>query len=282
MKVCDLHMHSTHSDGTCTPRELVAMARRKGLAAIALTDHATLSGVAEAQEAGRALGVRVLSGVEISVEYASKTVHMLGYCFDSGSQVLRAGLERILGGRHERNLKIVEKLNELGCAVTYEDVAAEAGGKVVGRPHFARALIRRGYAATNEEAFEKFLARGAAAYVERLRFSPANAVAMIRSAGGIPVLAHPKFVPVRDGESLEDIVRTLREAGLMGIECHYSLHTPEETRRYLDLARRYSLIVTGGTDFHGDVKPEIEMGTGLGELRVPLECADALENAPRD
>ena len=279
MQICDLHLHSTHSDGSLSPTQLVEMAREKEIGSIALTDHDTISGVAEARQAGQDRGVRVLSGVEISVEYASKTVHMLGYCFESGSDKLRDGLDRLAGGRAERNRKIVARLNELGAAITYDEVLAEAGGRIVGRPHFARVLMRHGFVADFQEAFDKYLARGKPAYFDRLRFSPVDAVHMIRDAGGIAVLAHPKFVALQEGESLEDVVRTLVDAGLRGIECHYSLHSPEETAQYDELARRYGLLVTGGTDFHGSIKPEIAMGTGLGDLCVPSACADALARA---
>jgi predicted metal-dependent phosphoesterase TrpH len=243
---------------------------------LALTDHDTIAGIEAARAAGKEFGVRVLSGVEISVEYAAKTVHMLGYCFDSGAELLRAGLDKLVGGRNERNAKIVARLNELGLHITLEEIEAEAGGKVVGRPHIARVLLKHGYVATWEEAFEKYLARGAAAYFERLRFTPVDAVALIREAGGVAVLAHPKFVALHEDETLEDVVRTLVEAGLDGIECFYTDHTPEETAQYLELARRYGLIVTGGSDFHGSVKPEIALGTGKGDLVVPDACADAL------
>lgn len=279
MAACDLHMHSTYSDGTLTPRQLVERAKELELQAIALTDHDTFDGVEQAKQAGAELGVKVLSGVEISVEYASKTVHMLAYCFDSGADRLRQGLEKLVAGRTERNLKIVQKLNELGLPVSYEEILAVAGGKVVGRPHIANVLLKHGYVASWDEAFGKYLARGAAAYVERLRFSPVDSVAMICQAGGLAVLAHPKFVALKPGETLEDVVRALVDAGLKGIECYYSFHTPEETAAYLELARRYNLLVTGGTDFHGANKPDIEMGRGLGELHIPLSCAQGLEAA---
>ncbi len=275
---CDLHCHSTESDGTLTPRELVKHAREVGLRSLALTDHDTIAGIEEAKAAGEEYGVRVLSGVEISVEYASKTVHMLGYCFDSGAERLRAGLDKLVAGRNERNTKIVARLNELGLRVTLEEIEAEAGGKVVGRPHIARVLLKHGYVSTWEEAFEKYLARGAAAYFERLRFAPVDAVALIRDAGGVAVLAHPKYVALHEGETLEDILRTLVDAGLDGIECFYTDHTPEETAEYLELAKRYGLIVTGGSDFHGSVKPEIALGSGTGGLFVPDSCAEALLN----
>lgn len=280
MTTCDLHMHSTHSDGTDSPRRLVEMAREKGLAAIAVTDHDTFSAVEEAKAAGAELGVRVLSGVEISVEYAGKTVHMLGYCFDRGAQTLNQKLGEILKGREERNIQIVKKLNALGMEdLTYEEIAAEAGGKVVGRPHFAAVMIRKGFVKERQEAFDKYLAKGAAAYMDRLRFGPEDSVAMIREAGGVAVLAHPKLVRFPEGETLEDLVKSLVDVGLGGIECHYSLHTPEETQQYLELAKKYNLVVTGGSDYHGRNKPTISMGSGEGNLQVPIECADALEAA---
>ncbi|MGI8905446.1 MAG: PHP domain-containing protein [Candidatus Sumerlaeaceae bacterium] len=274
-------MHSTHSDGTDTPRALVEIASQRGLAAIAVTDHDTFSAVEEAKAAGTELGVRVLSGVEISVEYAGKTVHMLGYCFDAGADTLREKLGEILKGRDERNLQIVKKLNELGMDITYNEITAEAGGKVVGRPHFAAVLLRKGYVQQRQEAFDKYLAKGAAAYMDRLRFGPEDSVAMIREAGGVAVLAHPKLVRFPDGETLDDLVRSLTDAGLGGIECYYSLHTAEETQQYLSLSRKYNLVATGGSDYHGRNKPKISMGTGEGDLHVPISCADALEARAR-
>lgn len=279
MSYCDLHLHSTHSDGSLTPRELVQMALQKKLSAIAVTDHDTVSGVAEAKAAGAELQLTVLSGVEISVEYGSKTVHVLGYCFEGGEQGLREKLEILVRGRDERNAKIVGRLNELGIGITLEDVEAEARGNVVGRPHFANVMVRRGFVADFQEAFDRFLAKGAPAYFDRLRFLPAHAIAMIQEAGGIAVLAHPKFVPLREGETLDEVVRTLVDAGLKGIEAYYSLHDDRETREYLELAKRYGLLVTGGTDFHGAVKSEILIGSGLGALQVPAECASALLRA---
>lgn len=281
MTLCDLHMHSTHSDGTDSPRALVEIAKSKGLAAIAVTDHDTFSAVEEAKAAGAELGVRVLSGVEISVEYAGKTVHMLGYCFDAGADTLREKLGAILKGREERNIQIVKKLNDLGMDITYDEIASEAGGKVVGRPHFAAVMIRKGYVKERQEAFDKYLAKGAAAYMDRLRFGPEDSVAMIREAGGVAVLAHPKLVRFPEGESVEDLVRSLTDAGLGGIECYYSLHSPEDTEQYLGLAKKYNLVVTGGSDYHGRNKPTISMGTGEGNLQVPVSCADELEARAR-
>lgn len=273
---CDLHMHSTHSDGTDEPRRLVAMAAEKGLGAIAVTDHDTTSAVEEAQAAGRELGVQVLSGVEISVEHHGRTVHLLGYCFDSGVERLRAGLAALLEGRNVRNRCIVQKLNDLGIAVTYEDVVAESGGPVVGRPHFAAALLKCGAVSSIQEAFDQYLGAGGRAYVDRLQFSLKDAVAMVREAGGVAVLAHPKFVRLGPDEQIEMLVKSLADAGMGGLECYYSNHSPEETSAFLRMAEKYNLVATGGSDFHGANKPELSLGTGRGDLRVPIQCAERL------
>ena len=277
-------MHSTHSDGTDTPSRLVELASEAGLAAIALTDHDTTTGVAEAMEAGRQKGLRVLSGVEITCEYGGKSMDMLGFCFDSGAAELQKQLDRIQQGRRERNLEIIGKLNALGFDITYDEVAAEADktdGKIVGRPHFATVMIRKGIVTERQEAFDKYLAEGGAAYVQKLAVSPGECTAMIRNAGGVAVLAHPKLVRFPAGEDIDSLLTNLKNAGLEGLECYYSLHSEEETTCYLELAKKYELLVTGGSDYHGGNKPEIKVGTGMGNLRVPVECADKLEARAR-
>ena len=278
MTLCDLHMHSSLSDGTDTPRRLVELAAAAGLAAIAVTDHDTTAAWEDARDAGAEFSVRVLSGAEISVEHGGRTVHLLAYCFDAGVERLRAGLADMRTGRDERNRAIVARFNDLGIPLTYEEVAAHAGdGGVVGRPHFARVLLDRGVVATLPEAFDRFLARGAAAYVDRRSFSLADAIAMVRGAGGVAVLAHPKLIKLAEGESMAALLESLVAVGLGGLECRYSLHSPDETAAYLALADRLGLVATGGSDYHGANKPDIRMGTGKGDLRVPVEAADALE-----
>lgn len=272
-------MHSTHSDGTVSPAGLVEQAAVLDLAAIAVTDHDTCTAIPEAREAGERLGVRVLAGLEISTELAGRTAHMLAYCFDRGFDLLRSELQQILDGREARNRKIVARLNELGCPITYEEVAAKAGGTVIGRPHFAAAMLEKGFVVSRQEAFDKYLGASGLAYFDRTRFTIEDAIALVRKAGGVAVLAHPKLIRLPEGQSLGDVLGPLVDAGLGGIECHYSLHSHSETRDFLELARRHNLLVTGGSDYHGANKPEIAMGRGLGELRVPVSCADALEAA---
>lgn len=279
MQYCDLQMHSTHSDGTDTPRRLVELAKEVGLTSMALTDHDTTTGLAEAREAGEQLGVRVISGVEITCEYGGKSMDMLGYCFDSGADELQQKLATIQEGRRERNLEIIDKLRALGHDITYEEVVAEADkadGKIVGRPHFATVMIRKGIVRERQEAFDVYLAEGGAAYVPKLAVSPEECVDMLRSAGGLAVLAHPKLIRFPKDKTIVDLLRDLKAAGLAGIECYYSLHSEEETANYLALAKDFDLLVTGGSDYHGGNKPEIKVGTGMGNLRIPQQCAEAL------
>jgi len=279
MNYCDLQMHSTHSDGTDSPRRLVELAREAGLSTIALTDHDTTTGLPEARAAGDDLGVRVISGVEITCEYGGKSMDMLGYCFDSGADALQARLAEIQEGRRQRNLEIIGKLNALGHDISYEEVVAEADksdGKIIGRPHFATVMIRKGIVQERQEAFDKYLAEGGAAYVQKLAVSPEECVEMLRSAGGLAVLAHPKLIRFPAGVGIRDLLAALKDAGLAGLECYYSLHSPEEIQQYLALAKEFDLLPTGGSDYHGGNKPEIKVGIGLGDLRVPLSCAEGL------
>lgn len=279
MSYCDLQLHSTHSDGTDSPRRIVELAREAGLAAIALTDHDTTTGLSEARAAGAELGVQIISGVEITCEFGGKSMDMLGYCFDSGADELQARLTVIQEGRLARNLEIIGKLNALGHNISYDEVAAEADkadGKIVGRPHFATVMIRHGIVQERQEAFDKYLAEGGATYVQKLAVSPEECVEMLRSAGGLAVLAHPKLIRFPKDIGIRDLLEALKAKGLAGLECYYSLHSEEEMQMYLDLAREFDLLPTGGSDYHGGNKPEISVGTGLGNLRVPMACAEGL------
>lgn len=279
MAYCDLQLHSTHSDGTDSPRRIVELAKEAGLSAIALTDHDTTTGVDEAKTAGEELGIQVISGVEITCEYGGKSMDMLCYCFDSGAAQLQAQLNRIQEARKERNLEIIAKLHSLGLDMTYDEVSAEADktdGKIVGRPHFATVMIRKGFVDERQEAFDKYLAEGGAAYVPKLAFSPEECVEMVKSAGGLAVLAHPKLIRFPKDQTIDNLLKNLKDVGLEGLECYYSLHQDEETAFYLEKAKQYGLLVTGGSDYHGGNKPEIKVGVGLGNLRIPYECAEKL------
>jgi len=276
--VCDLHAHTTASDGDLSPSELVARAVRLGLGALGVTDHDTVAGLAEALEAAEQAGLPLAPGVEISAEFSPGVMHILGYFIDHTNSALLEGLEAMRGGRDVRNRKIVDRLNELGVAITMEEVLERAGGESVSRNHIAQAILDRGFCTERQEVFDRYLAKGAAAYFDRLRLGPEESIAMIKEAGGLPVLAHP-YQTKLDDDSLEKLITDLAEAGLAGIEAYYSTHTPEQTSFYLELAGRYGLLVTGGSDFHGSPKPHIELGSGEGDLLVPFELFERLKEA---
>ena len=263
----DLHMHSTFSDGSLTPEQLVAKGREIGLTAMALTDHDCTSGVPRFLAACAAAGIAGVAGVEISAEVPRGTLHMLGYFIQPGHPFLEEVLHRIRDGREIRNAEILRKLNALGMELTWEEVAKHAGEDVVGRPHFAMALIARGYVAGKQDAFDRFLAKNKAAYVDRFRLSPEDSIAAIAKGGGVPILAHP-FTLGLGRKDLKKTVGQLKDAGLQGIEVFYSEHSPEQTRLYMNLAKEFDLAATGGADFHGAANPVVKMGIGFGSLEV--------------
>ena len=245
----DLHTHTTASDGTFSPAGLVRLAAEKGLTALSVTDHDTIDGIAAARYQAEKSGVAFASGIEISAQFtADGTMHILGYCVDERDSIFRDALEFLKDARKTRNPKIIERMNDRGIPLTLDDVLAESGGGEVGRPHFARALVRKGHATSIPDAFQRFLAKGASCYVDKRRLSPADAVGLIRLSGGVPVLAHPGSLNLPD-DRLEETVRELSVWGLMGIECFYYNHMPEVTKRLLKMADAHGLTATGGTDF---------------------------------
>jgi hypothetical protein len=255
----------------------VALAARKGLEVLAITDHDTTEGVPEAVAAGEEFGVRVIPGVEISTDTPLGHVDVLGYFVDVDHPELRDTLVRIRDARYYRAQEMVEKLGRLGCPIRFERVLELAGEGAVGRPHVAQALLEAGYVSTISEAFERYIGWERPAYVDRFRLTPVQACRLIRAAGGAPSLAHPVPVedPLSDPKNLPALLPELVRAGLMGLECYYPGYPPAATRRLLDLAARFDLIPTGGSDFHGAVKPEIE----LGMVEVPPASVTALEES---
>jgi hypothetical protein len=274
----DLHLHTTCSDGSVEPARVLAMAKTAGVVALAITDHDIVQGIPEALAAGAELGIEVIPGIELSSLHGQIEVHILGYGLDWQDSTLAGRLARLRAGRHERNPVIIERLRALGLAVTYEEVLALAGTEAVGRPHIARLLMQKGYVTSAKEAFDRYLAEGAAAYVPRSLPTPAEAIGWLRDAGGVPVLAHPLWLK-QSGESLFRTCAMLKEAGLMGVEVHYSTHKPQQTAEYLDVAKRLDLLVTGGSDFHGVTKPDIAVGVGRGGLEVPTALLAPLKEA---
>jgi len=284
-KYIDLHTHSTASDGSMSPSELVRHAYESGLSAMALTDHDTVAGVEEAFEEGARTGIEVIAGVEISVSPSEwgfmeheTEMHLLGYFFNGGYRALYPLLEDLRRKREQRNPKIIEKLNKLGFDITMEEVAAKAPGGVAGRGHIARVLMEKGYTNSMEEGFEKYLGTGKPAYVKKDKLTPEQGISAILESGGVPVLAHPVLLDLQPGQ-LAAVLERLKKAGLKGIEALYSENSPEQTRELLELAVRTGLKVTGGSDFHGVYKPKIKIGTGRGDLRVPYRLLEELKEA---
>lgn len=278
MSRIDLHLHTTHSDGSFSTGEVMAFAKQAGLTALAITDHDIVDGIPEATAIGKELGIEVVPGVEISSRLGESELHILGYFLNWTDALLAQRLSTLRDSRHLRNPKIVQRLNELGIPITYEEVRALAGTESVGRPHIARLLMEKQVVTSAKEAFDRYLANGRPAFVDRELPEPAEAVRWIREAGGVPVLAHPTWVRT-SAEGLRILVRELKAAGLGGLEVHYSTHTPSQTTEYLDLARQCDLLVTGGSDFHGVTKPDIEVGIGRGQLKVSQKLLDPLRKA---
>jgi len=273
----DLHTHTTHSDGSATPQELIELARAKGARAVAITDHDTVAAIVEARDAADRCGIEFVAGIEISAEYSPGTMHILGYCIDERSLVLAEKLNRLKIARETRNPQIAGRLQSLGFDVDYSEVARLAGNEVVGRPHFARVMVQKGYASSIQDAFDRFLKKDAAAYVEKARLTPADSIALIHQAGGVAVLAHPYQLNLSSYKEAEELIGQLAQLGLDGLEAVYSRHDAAQRTRYAEIASRHGLLVTGGSDYHGSYKPDIEIVTGLGDLEVPYELLEAVK-----
>ena len=266
MSRVDLHSHSTVSDGSFPPEEVVKMAAEAGLSAMALTDHDNIGGVETALSAGQREGIQVVPGVEISAQIEEGTLHILGYFFDPADRSLREKLAYLQQARAERNPKIAKKLQALGIDIAYEEVQAVAGSAQVGRPHFARVLMDKGIVRDFNEAFDRFLGKDRPAYVDKFRYSPDEAFQMIREAGGVAVIAHPYTLKLTD-EGLREVLVEWLPLGLSGLEVFYPDHSEETIRRYSRMADSLGLIKTGGSDFHGNNKE----GSVLGDCG-PLGC----------
>lgn len=270
MKYIDLHVHSCKSDGTFTPSELVYLAKDHGLSAFALTDHDTVDGVKEAVTTGKKLGIEVVPGIELSTDYNGGDVHILGYYPNTEDPAFLAALAEFQDIRENRNKKMVDKLNTFGLHITMEEMQNEAGDSVITRAHMARALLRHGYIKTMSEAFSKYIGDDCPCYVSREKITPVDAVKFLKKYHAVPVLAHPLLYHLSEKE-LETLVLSLKDAGLLGIEAVYSRNTGFDESNMRRLARKNNLIITGGSDFHGSNKPDIDLGRGVGNLHIPYE-----------
>lgn len=277
MNNVDMHTHSTYSDGSMTPAEVVKRAVKFGLRAIALTDHDTVEGVAEALEEGLRTGLEVMPGVEISTEF-NPEMHVLGYFRNKDYMKINDVLRHIRDDRNKRNARIIEKLNKLGFDITGEDVARHTKENITGRVHIASALFEKGYINSIDEGFVKFLAEGKPAYVKREKITPQDGIMMIAEAGGIPVIAHPKYLGIGMSQ-FGKTVAELRLKGLKGIEVYYADNSRFEDAQYSSVAKRYGLLETGGSDFHGGARPEVEIGRGRGNLMVDYMYYSAVKDA---
>jgi hypothetical protein len=274
----DLHAHTTASDGSLTPTELVRKAAEIGLAALAVTDHDTLGALPEARAAAAGTGLDLVPGVELSVEDDGGRFHLLGYLFDPDDAPMQAALLEIRESRARRNTQMAEKMAQLGLPVTMDDVRAEAGedAQVIARPHFAQALIKKGVVGSVKEAFDRYLATGKPLYQPKQVLTPADAIALLHQAGGLAVMAHPGLVPLSDDALARRIRSLAKHDGIDGIEAYYSQHTPAQTDRFLAAARENGLLVTGGSDFHGTPKPHVPLGIVTGGRPAPRSLLDAL------
>lgn len=258
----DLHAHTTASDGSLTPTELITKASQLGLAALAVTDHDTVGGLAEAREAAQAVGLELVPGVELSVEDGDGRFHLLGYGFDTNNPELAETLVALRVARAERNAQMAKRMTALGLPVTMDDVRAEAGedSEVIARPHFAQALIKKGVVNSVQEAFDRFLASGKPLYLPKQGLTAREAIALLHRAGGVAVMAHPGLVPQSASALAARMEARAQNDGMDGIEAYYSQHSPADTERFLALAARLGLLATGGSDFHGTPKPHVPLG----------------------
>jgi len=261
-----------------SPAALVELGASVGLSALALTDHDTVAGIAEAERAAAGKRMRFVPGVELSARMDAGTLHLVGLLIDAEHAAITALLTDVLRLREERNARLVAKLAEIGMPVTLEEAAEESGGRIVGRPHFAAVLIRKGCASTMGEVFGKILGRGGVAHVYKERREPADCIAAIRAAGGVPILAHPDQTN-RKGTALDDLVDELKRLGLAGIETFCTSFASQMIQDCTQLAKRHGLVRSGGSDFHGAPKPDVRLGRGFGSLRVPDALLAPIEDA---
>jgi hypothetical protein len=276
----DLHIHSTFSDGTLSPSEILNMARRLNLRAISITDHDTIDGAKEALAIGIPPSLEFLTGVEISVNpppafSCSGSFHILGYGINLDDPPLNHTLVRLQEARKNRNPRIIELLNRMGFDLTLDEIRKGSGECQLGRPHIAKHMVKKGFVQSVSEAFDNYLATDQPAYVDKYRVDCDKAIDVILNAGGIPVLAHPVLLNIND-DALEKLILCLKEMGLRGIEAYYPEQPPDLIARYTQIADRHGLLITGGTDFHGSIKPEIKMGSGRGNFFVPYELYEKL------
>lgn len=280
MKQIDLHVHSNKSDGTYTPTELVDYALQKGLSAFALTDHDTTAGLDEAIAYAEGKPLEVIPGIEFSSENEGKDIHVVGLYIKYDAPAFQAKLQSFVDSRINRNIKMCRNLQEAGIDITYDKLCTENPGAVITRAHYAAYLTEHGYVANRSEAFAKYVGDNCKYYVPREKITPTQAVELILQADGIPILAHPPLYHMGN-ERLDALVGSLKQAGLMGIETFYSSYSNQDERDMIRIAKKYDLLLSGGSDFHGDNKPGLDLGTGYGKLFIPYEILEKIKEAAK-
>lgn len=271
MKYADLHVHTSKSDGTFTPEQLVKEGLARGFSAIAIVDHDTVEAIPQAQAAARGSDLEIIPGIELTAQYENQEIHILGYFIDCKDKTLLDKLKLVQHNRIERIYKIVDNLGELGVKLNPQSVFDISGKGTAGRMHIARALVKEGWVATTAEAFRKYIGDKSPAYVLGFNLSPLEAINLIKGAGGVAVLAHPYIM------HNDELIEEFTGYGLEGIEVYYPEHSQSMVNFYLDLAKKLNLLVTGGSDFHGSVKPEIK----LGAIKIPIELVEKLRQSRR-
>ena len=280
MKLCDLHSHSTFSDGTFSPAQLVHLAEEMGLSALALTDHNTPKGLPEFIEAGKNSTVETIPGCEFSSEYKGRELHIVGLFFPEKTWAeIEDFVEIMVMAKKNSNIKMIKKLNELRYDISYDEVAASTDADEFNRAHVAKVLFQKGYVPSVDDAFQTLLKKGNGIYVPPKRIPSLATIKFIKHNGAAAILAHP-FLNM-NYEELEEFLPKAKTAGLDAIETHYSKFSEEETRQAKELARRFNLKESGGSDFHGSVKPDIQLGSGRGNLKVPYEFKENLEKSAK-
>lgn len=274
-KIIDLHTHTVCSDGSMTPAELVRHAKASGLAAVAVSDHDTADGVKEAMAVGAEIGIEVVPAIELSAISDTET-HILGYFIDPGSEALVKAVDNIRAIRTQRIGETCEMLEKYDIHVTLDEVKAKAGGGILCRAHIAKLMTEKGYSESPKAAFNQWLNVGCPCYSESQALTDTEAVELIRAAGGDAYLAHLHLTK-KSGDDLEAFVKHLADAGLTGIEGYYTDYTPEMAETYRNLAKKYNLKISGGTDFHGSFKPHISIGRGLGEMTIPCSVLEEMK-----
>lgn len=268
MGFIDLHVHSTASDGSCSPSELVNLACEKGLYAFALTDHDTVAGIPSALTAARSNPVRVIPGIELSSSIEGTQIHILGYHIDYNNMRFLEALKVISQFRDERNIKICSQLRSYDVDIDYEEFRNTVGCRMITREHFAAFLVASGFASDMKDAFSRYLAPGKPCYVPMRRLSTHDAVRLITAAGGVAVVAHPVQYRLSD-DQYRELFTLLRSYGVRGIEAIYSTNTMQQEQKFRRMAQELGMFITGGSDFHGLLKPDIDLGTGRGNLMIP-------------